>query len=197
LQSEVAPYLPEWLAKEDVDSPEGKFQSAMQSIRQLAGEAVHHLHSASDPLAAAIYWFSVRRCNRTIRDRDLSLYKVWKSTDVDQRYRGLLKEIYEGDAYEYLAVLSNRAKHVSIVKEQLPMRPEETSTLTAQKAIRFEAFDWPRRRLTSLAGPINQRFPATPIVPFLEAEMQRFAALFNQLVYLVRDDLDVELAKAA
>ena len=187
LHDDVAPHLDDWLSTGDLDS------AVMWQIRMLANEAVHHLHSAADPLVAAIYWFSVSNTNRRIRDRDLSLFKVRQCQAIDPKYREPLNEIATHNAHLYLAALNNRAKHVHIVRESLPLLGE-ASDLTAQEVVLFESFKKPTQDLPTSGGAIRQHFSATAIVPFLEAESQRFATLFNQLVGAVRDDLDVEIA---
>jgi hypothetical protein len=191
LQDNVGPHLDDWLITGNLDS------AVMWQIRLLVNESVHHLHSAADPLAAAIYWFSVSRSSQKIRDRDLSLFKVRQCQAVASKYLSALNEIATHSAHRYLAELNNRSKHAHLVREAVPMLLESSPTFTAHDVVLFESFEKPNQYQNASLGLVRQHFSTTPIVPFLDAESLRFATLFNQLVGLLQDDLNAELAKAA
>ena len=186
----IAPNFEKWrLWEEDQED----FRRTLRLIRMLTAEAIHHLHSAFDPLACATYWFNVCRDKRKISDRKLNFYKVQTCESVPAKYRKLFANLANSNSFYHLAALSNLAKHSQIVQPMFSIRSDGVAPASAEHAMVFESCKGQNWLNKDRELPTEIHFPRTPISIFLRAELQRITPLFHELAGLIRSDLDMRL----
>lgn len=196
IQEKIAPNFRNWRDFGNFEEPKGAFRKSQAEMCMLATEAVHHLHSVFDPLACAIYWFSVPEAKREKRLLEPNFRKVQTCESLPEKYREVFDQIGSTNSFFHLAALSNLAKHSRIVHPTFSLLTDSVVPSNAEEAVIFEqctGINWLKRTGEKGEKAPVVKFPRTPIAIFLRDELQRIAPLFSELAKLIRSDLDLLL----
>lgn len=186
---------------QDEDSVYFQFNNSSYATKLHATDCIQHLHAFGDTLAFAVYFLSdLPDIEPFDSERAISLKLVKRRLEKNKNtlFFPLLEKLMSGGDFTYVDDFNNFSKHRSLIKPVIALEP----IWNGEGSFTDGEPNWALLKFPQVAK-VEQPKPKShernrvhvhaprPVVPFLEAELERTLEIFMQAFTTIADQLDI------